>query len=295
MSSFLPRRPDCPLCGSAALAHHADISNSGYSFTLERCAACGFIFMNPRFDDSTIHGMYGSGYYEGSSSFSYIDERKNERFSSYVWNARLKTIRKYAQQGNFLDIGASFGGFMNAAKRWFTPWGIELSSYSGGFAKERFGGKLHIGTLDDCPFPESSFSVITMIELIEHLADPKAALEKCRDLLAPGGVLVIQTADCAAWQAVDAGSTYHYYLPGHLSCFTERSLCEALMRAGFSSYRVFRPVDFGLLPKLRKMRGNFRSLRDYRRWIPTAIYHFKGYFRRKGKPLTSSMVIYAFR
>ena len=295
MSSFLPIRSDCPLCGSAALAHHADITTSGYSFSLDRCGGCGFIFMNPRFDDAAINAMYGGGYYEGTAQFSYIDERTNEEFAFHVWKARLRTIRKFAKGGNLLDVGASFGGFMNAAAKWFTPYGIELSQYSGGYAKRRFGENLHIGTLDDCPFPGSSFSVITMIELIEHLADPISALRKCRELLVPGGVLVIQTADCAAWQAVDAGNSYHYYLPGHLSCFTEESLCAAIMRAGFSSYRVFRPVDFGLLPKLLKMRGSFSSWRDYRRWIPTSIYHFKGYVRRKGKPLTSSMVVYAFR
>jgi SAM-dependent methyltransferase len=251
--------------------------------------------MNPRFNDAAIEAMYGKGYYEGSAGFSYIDERQKERNASYVWRARLRTIRTYVNAGNFLDIGASFGGFMNEAARWFTPYGIELSSYSGGFAKERFGDTLHIGTLSDHPFPSSFFSVITMVELIEHLADPMSALKQCQELLAPGGVLVIQTADCAAWQAVEAGAAYHYYLPGHLSCFTESSLCEAIQRAGFTSYKVFRPVDFGLLPKLRKMRGDFKSCKDYRRWIPTALYHFKGYFRKKGKPLTSSMVVYAFK
>ena len=295
MTSFLPKRSDCPICGSAALSHHADIANSGYSFTLERCAACGFIFMNPRFDDETIGAMYGGGYYEGSAAFTYTDERKTERFASHVWNARLRTIRRYVKGGRFLDVGASFGGFMNAAARWFTPYGIELSSYSGKYAEKRFGKAVHIGSLGDCPFPDGFFSVITMIELVEHLPDPLDALKKCRGLLSPGGLLVIQTADCAAWQAADAGSSYHYYLPGHLSCFTESSLRETLKRAGFSSVKVFRPVDFGLLPKLRKMRGDFRSWRDYKRWLPTSIYHFKGYIRKKGKPLTSSMVIYAFR
>jgi SAM-dependent methyltransferase len=251
--------------------------------------------MNPRFDDMTITEMYGRGYYEGSAAFAYNDERIKEKYADYVWCARLRTIRRFAPRGNLLDIGAAFGGFMHAAQRWFTPYGIELSEYSGKIAKERFGSHLHVGTLDNHPFPKEFFSVITMIECIEHLAEPLSALRECYKLLAPAGVLVIQTADCAAWQAIDAGSSYHYYLPGHLSCFTERSLCEALLHAGFSSYKIFRPVDFGLLPKLRKMRGDFTSLKDYYRWITASLYHFKGFIRKKGKPLTSSMVVYAVK
>ena len=295
MNPFLPARNDCPLCGSSAISPHAAISRQGYDFTLHRCATCGFIFMNPRFNDAAISGMYTRGYYEGSAAFTYIDERKQEHYADYVWNARLRKIRRFAPSGNFLDVGASFGGFMRAASRIYTAYGIELSSYSGAYAKREFGDNLHIGTLDDHPFTPESFSVITMIELIEHLADPKRAVEECFRLLAPGGVLVIQTADCGAWQAIDAGSQYHYFLPGHLSCFTEQSLLMTLERAGFTAHRVFRPVDFGLMPKLRKSLGNFTRISDYLKWLTIATYHFKSYFRRKGIPLTSSMVVYAFK
>lgn len=295
MTSFLPARSDCPLCGASSIAPYAEVSRSGYEFSLCRCSCCGFIFMNPRFDDASIAELYTGGYYEGSAAFTYIDERKNERCANYVWNARLKKIRRFAPSGNFLDVGASFGGFMRAASRYYTSYGIELSSYSGEYARREFGGRLHIGTLDDHPFEKGSFSVITMIELIEHLADPKRAIEECFSLLAPGGVLVIQTADCGAWQALDAGSDYHYFLPGHLSCFTESALSQALEKAGFASHTVFRPVDFGLLPKLRKSRGGFTRIKDYLKWLTITKYHWKSFFRWKGIPLTSSMVVYAFK
>ncbi|HOU86000.1 MAG TPA: class I SAM-dependent methyltransferase, partial [Spirochaetota bacterium] len=50
-----------------------------------------------------------------------------------------------------------------------------------------------------------------------------------------------------------------------------------------------------LYAKLLKSRGNFIKISDYRKWINISLYHLKGYLRRKGKPLTSSMVIYAFK
>lgn len=289
---FDSSRENCPLCGGS-IVHHLSISHPLADFTTDRCEACGFIFMNPPFSDRTIESFYMEDYYSGSSDFSYIDEREKETFARYVWNARLHTIRKFVQNGNFLDIGASFGGFLTCAENYFTPHGIELSSYSGSFAQDRFGDNIHIGTLENAPFPDNYFSAITMIELIEHLKDPLYSLKKCRKLLKKDGILVIQTADLDGWQAITAGKNYHYYLPGHISYFTEKSLTLALRAVGFSRIHIFRPVDFGLLPKLKKSRGDFHSFRDYARWISIASYHLKGKFRKKGHPLTSSMVVYA--
>jgi SAM-dependent methyltransferase len=251
--------------------------------------------MNPAFSDETIHSFYTSGYYSGFSSFSYIDERSIENYSKYTWNARLSTIRRYIRSGNFLDVGCSFGGFLSCASKHYAPYGIELSEYSGTHARERFSENIHIGTLFDAPFENNFFSVITMVELIEHLKDPMKALVKCRELLTESGILLIQTADMNGWQAVDAGEQYHYYLPGHLSYFTADALRDALFRAGFSSVKIFRPVDFGLLPKLLKSRGSFTSVKDYKRWFDIAKYHIKGKFTKKGRPLTSSMTVYAFK
>ena len=295
MPVYMPASKRCPLCGGADISPHLSIAYPGFPFTTSRCASCGFIFMNPRFSDETIKAFYGEEYYCGKSAFSYIDERKSEKFGRHVWNARLRTIGRCVKSGNFLDIGASFGGFMRAAQSRYTAWGIELSPYSGSYAKKEFGGRLHIGTLADHPFAHGSFSVITMIEVIEHLDDPAAAIRECFSLLSPGGLIVIQTADLDAWQARKEGASYHYFLPGHLSYFTEKSLSLALSRAGFGSIITHRPVDFGLLPKLLKSRESFTKISDYLRWKDIALYHLKGHFSYKGHPLTSSMVVYAVK
>ncbi|HEY1406684.1 MAG TPA: class I SAM-dependent methyltransferase [Spirochaetota bacterium] len=250
--------------------------------------------MNPRFDESTIRSFYSDSYYTGKAEYSYIDERESYTYSSFVWDARLKHIRRFVKSGNFLDVGCSFGGFLSRASRYFTPYGIELSEYSSDYARTKFGLNVFTGTLLDSPYQSGMFSVISMIEIIEHLDDPLAALIHCRKLLQDKGLLVIQTADMDGWQAVNAGKSYHYYLPGHLSYFTEKSLRYALAKAGFSRVVVYRPVDFGLIPKLRKSRGGFKTLSDYIKWIAITKYHLKGYFSHKGRPLTSSMVIYAF-
>jgi len=250
--------------------------------------------MNPPFKDEVIEQFYGREYYEGNAEYSYFDERGSEPYSRYVWNARLKTIQKYVPSGKLLDIGCAFGGFLSAASRCFEPHGIELSPYSAEHARKRLQAPVHCGTIHDHPFEPGSFDVITMVEVIEHVKDPLALIQECRNLLRDGGLLLVQTANMDGLQAKRAGKDYAYYIPGHLSYFSKSNLTGVLLDNGFSGVRAFQPVDFGLMPKLKKSRMNFQSNLDYLRWFRTGWYHYRSKIHLGDFALTSSMVLYAF-
>ncbi|MBN1499453.1 MAG: methyltransferase domain-containing protein [Spirochaetes bacterium] len=292
---YRPKISNCPLCGCSEIEFAFTKNNFTHPYDIFNCNRCGFRFMNPMFSDKIISAMYQENYYTGSSEYHYVDERDNFRYSSFVWKARLKKIRKYAKTGNFLDIGCSFGGLLLNAKKYFFVYGIELSAFSGNYIKKLIGDSIHIGSIRDHNFEKNYFNVISAIELIEHTDDPVYFIKECYSLLKPGGLLVLQTADIGALQAENAGENYHYYLPGHLSYFSEKCLTELLKSSGFSKIKVFRPVEFGLIPKLRKSSKDFKKPTDYKKWITIAKYHFSGYLRKKGKPLTSSMVLYAVK
>lgn len=288
-----PKILNCPICKSNNIHYKFKINYSNTPFHIFKCNTCTFQFMNPPFSNKYLNQMYDQNYYLGNSDYSYVDERKIYKYSAYVWDARIKKIRSYVKSGEFLDIGSSFGGFISRASKYFNVYGIELSKYSSDYAINHYGFDIFNGSFMDYPTQENKFDVITMIELIEHLKNPTETIQKCKLLLKENGLLVIQTADMNAHQALNAGSNYHYYLPGHVSYFTEESLKLLLNNCGFKDIKIFRPVDFGLIPKLRKSRGSFKNLRDYFKWFKIISYHFKGYFRKNGKPLTSSMVVYA--
>ena len=294
-SVYDPALAECPLCRRCDIAPLYVIERYSRHFKLDRCNDCGFIFMNPRFTPRTLSDLYGEEYYRGSAEYSYYDERSAERFSRYVWDARMRIIRKYASGGNLLDIGAAFGGLMKASEPYFTAYGIEPSPYAAAHARELFGPRLHEGTLDDNHFPDRYFSCITMIEVLEHIADPVKALRECFRLLKAGGLLVVQTANMDGLQARRLGERYAYLMPGHLSYFTRKNLTDSLLRAGFVHVKAFHPVEFGLRAKLLKSRMDFTSPLDYRRWLRIASYHYLSKIRYKNFAMTSSMVLYAFK
>ncbi len=288
-------REDCPLCGSARINFLYDIEEYQLPFRVDRCSECGFIFQNPRFTDGTINSFYDEEYFKGSADYAYHDERKIKEFARHVWKERIKVLHRHVPSGNFLDIGASFGGLMEEAGKFYYPYGIELSNFAGSEAKKIPGATVHIGTLTNHPFEGRFFSAITMIEVIEHLPEPVAAVEEAFRLLQKGGVLVIQTANMKGQQAKKLGRDYNYFMPGHISYFSQQNLTELLKKTGFSSVKIFRPVEFGLLPKLLKSRGTFSGIRDYRAWLRITGYHLKSKIHWKNYSTTSSMVLYAFK
>ena len=184
---------------------------------------------------------------------------------------------------------------MKKASDYFKPYGVELSEYSGKYARTLFGDNIHIGTLYNHPFTNDSFSVITMIEMIEHSNDPVFVLKESYKLLHKKGLLLIQTANMNGLQAKLLRQNYAMFMPGHLSYFTMRNLSDLLKKIGFQSIKIFYPVEFGLLPKLLKSRYNFNSKIDYLKWLRIAYYHYISKIRFSNFALTSSMVIYAFK
>jgi SAM-dependent methyltransferase len=285
----------CPLCKSGNIKHHYNITKYKPQFKVDKCYECGFIFMNPRFKDRVIKEMYNEGYYSGSAEYSYYDERRALKYSEYVWTKRIKKIRQYVHTGNFLDVGCAFGGFLKCVSEYFIPFGIEFSAYSGSHVKSLFGKNIHIGSLADNSFKSGFFSAITMIELLEHISDPAAAVSECFRLLKNNGLLVVQTANMDGLQAKLLKDKYAYFMPGHLSYFTKSNLVGLLGRAGFKKIKIFYPVEFGLLPKLLKSRYQFKSCIDYLNWFRISYYHLISKIRFRDFAVTSSMVVYAVK
>jgi len=224
--------PDCPFCAVRSEFLYT-IDRFTDPFPIYRCPRCK---LQMRATDASPHRFYTEEYYTGKAEYAYVDERSQRRFFEAVWDARLKTIKKHVPPpADFLDVGCAFGGFaLCAGKHGYRPRGLDISPYA---VKEANQGGLdaRVGELCDLYTSKERYDVVTLIEVIEHIADPIRAFETLSRIVRPGGLLVLQTANFDGLQAKRAGSKYHYYLPGHLYYYSKSNLRTILKRYGFET------------------------------------------------------------
>ncbi len=87
--------------------------------------------------------------------------------------------------------------------------------------------------------PGRTFDVITMWDVIEHVADPVACLKKASSLLNDDGFLFIGTPDTASPVVHILGKHwYHYIPPTHLHFFSRWNIPIFLRNNGFAMKRL---------------------------------------------------------
>jgi SAM-dependent methyltransferase len=86
--------------------------------------------------------------------------------------------------------------------------------------------------------PDAGFDVVLLISVLEHLADPAAALARTRRLLRPGGVLLINVPTWRGkifleFSAFRLGLSPKVEMDDHKMYYDKRDLWPLLVRAGF--------------------------------------------------------------
>lgn len=288
----------CKICGGDKVSFF--IKSYNYGFDVYVCNSCGTLFRYPFPSDDEIKGFYDEGYYLGVKKYSYIDERK-VKGSEFVWKKRLyKLISIYREENGkhpetILDIGCSFGGFLEVSKEFsLKPYGVEVSEYSFRYARSR-GIEVIQGSIEDVELEEEKFDIITMIEVIEHLSDPLKVLKKVFRSNTKGGILLVQTANIEGLQSKFWGGKYHYYLPGHLHYFSNKTLRRLFFEVGYRKVYEFYPVEFGLMPKVVKVFLNTKGIQRWIKILKVILYHLLGKVRIGDFTLMSSMVMIAVK
>jgi SAM-dependent methyltransferase len=118
-----------------------------------------------------------------------------------------------------------------ARARGFAVTGLELSRAAARHARAALGLDVREIPFEDFA-DEAGFQVVVLADVIEHLDDPVAALERCAALLAPGGVLCVVTPDPSSLTARLAGPRWWGYLPAHTNLLPRATLRELLSAGG---------------------------------------------------------------
>lgn len=220
----------CPLCACDARR----LVRREAEGTLVRCAECAFCYVSPRPSEEDLRTLYDDEYFDPGELQSCL------AFRAPVFAQCLARLRAYGGRGRLLDVGCGTGEFVAAARA--AGWdaeGMEASRRAAQFAREQKGLPVRHATLESAGFAPQTFGVVTLLDVLEHLLDPRAELARVHELLRPGGLAVVRVPNLA-FQLARARLSEGLRLRGdagldmrcHLNHFTPRTLRQAMRRAG---------------------------------------------------------------
>jgi len=211
----------CSICGSGNIIRSFNIGES----TLHKCKNCEVEFLHPQPSAKKLKDIYEKKYYNSwglnDKSFSVSREMKYCTGIKHV-----KKIQHIQSSGMLLDIGCAFGFFLEAARdTGFDAYGVELSSFSSAFAKKSIGEKkIYHGILEESPFTNKIFDVITMFDLIEHTPNPKETIIQAAQMLAPKGIIVLSTPNSGSFSRFLMKKKWIHYKEEHLFYFNKKNI-----------------------------------------------------------------------
>lgn len=250
---------NCPVCAAPAPAVRYPISlayaqrRSGIDVDdarpgVGRCKDCGHLFIQPCPLPTFLTAFYTnymstakSGFYQVQAEAEIAPEHR-QRYGR--WLARIKELAPESK--SLLDIGAGMGMFLRLAREHgFEVAGIEPNPEAADKLANEYQAPIHSCLLEDYAGDER-YDVVTMWDLLEHLADPGLALRQAHKLLHRGGLLVLEVPARdsllhwlvrALWHCsagIIRGPLFGVYGIHHLQYFSQASITAFVEQNSFS-------------------------------------------------------------
>jgi 2-polyprenyl-3-methyl-5-hydroxy-6-metoxy-1,4-benzoquinol methylase len=238
----------CPVCQGITFFPGSEIFDDRYGephrYQLARCAACSHVATAPRLSELDLPSLYGTYYPRKNISADDVahEAAKAKRgFAGLVrwWNGTNNQGQYSVRTGQtMLDVGCGSGtSLLEARVLGATAFGIEADQNVKPIAAA-LGLTIHFGSLHDHPFPEQSFDLIVMNQVIEHLPDPDQALISLRERLTPSGRMFLVFPNThSLWRRISGSRWINWHIPYHLHHFNRKSFERMVRHCGLEVVR----------------------------------------------------------
>lgn len=204
------------------------------------CNNCGLIRMDPIPSLDQISNHYAKKFVAGN----YELLRRYEADYETVYRQFLKLTTSYSgnpEGQKLLDIGCFTGRFLDVAKQaGFLTYGVEYQSEAAGIANQKHDRRVHCGQIENySEAPSSSFDVVTLFGVIEHVTAPDNTVRIISELIKRDGIFVVQTPDTASFPARFLGKWWPGYAPvEHIYYFSSQNIRFLLGKYGFKVVKI---------------------------------------------------------
>ena len=176
---------------------------------------------------------YGYNNAEASHAFAYL-------------HTPLLSLLDKNKNACILDVGCGNGHLVNyLLSLGYNAYGTDASEKGIAIARQTNAERFFVQDLSSDELPEQlqglHIDTITAIEVIEHLYNPEAFVNFCKNSLAPGGELIISTPYHGYWKNLMLSLFNKWdthanplWLGGHIKLWSAATLSRLLIDAGFT-------------------------------------------------------------
>jgi len=231
----------CVVCGGNRLDEHLAVAGEqgpdglipttdqfGTALSdIVRCADCGHMQLRAIPTEAELEQAYGE-----AASDDYVEEEAGQRVTARVL---LERLERHVEKGSLVDLGCWVGFLLDEARTrgWDPVTGVEPSTFASGYARDRLGLDVRTDDLMTADLPSGAHQAVVLGDVIEHLPEPGDALDRIRELLAPGGGVMLMLPDAGSRLASVMGARWWSVIPTHVHYFTRASLTRLLADHGF--------------------------------------------------------------
>ncbi len=229
-------RDSCMVCGTSEFK--AVCEKSGFIYV--SCATCEVVRQFPYPEEYEIVEYYTDYKTKKAADSVYLTDAGFEIFKrdKELTFADLGLVGGFVGK-SILDVGCGTGQFVQMmAQEAGSIKGIDISGECISLARDR---NLNCESQDFLALNEVH-DVITMWHIIEHTLKPRQYIEHAYQMLASGGLLLIETPVIGVI-STGFGADWRYFMPvEHINLFTQNALFRVCTDAGF---RIQSWIRFG--------------------------------------------------
>lgn len=269
----------CPVCSGTEHELITDRVRFGNKADVLRCLECSLVYLDQ--ESFTLP----ADFYEGDYHQTYITHVEPSAFDPESYYRKMLTATKpwgdrinelLTGKESVLDFGCSTGHLMTLiGDRAKDICGFEVNKKEIEFCRTTLGLDVSGGSLDEC-FRDRTFDYISMIFVLEHIAQPVQLLNNLKKFLKPGGkfIILVPNVDDPLLNFYDIPEYAEFYFCiEHLYYYSERTINRVFEQAGLKGsietlqeYPVTNHLNWGYRKRPSDVLASRRAIPD----IPVA-------------------------
>ncbi len=252
----------CPLCGLDRLRvvfrESTYYFNTPLTMNIVQCCNCSMVYTNPRLAEENIT-------YEKQDYITPEYVRFHTFIKGKVFRNALARLRFFRPPPAFLiDVGSGIGSFLvQVRKSGYNVLGIEPSRANVKYASEQSNLSIREGHFESLSLEGIRADILTMWDVLEHIAEPRKFIKSAKKVLKPGGIIVLrfpgetfQRIKSIFLRLIKGNNAVIYSPVIHLNFFSHKTIRRLLCEEGFEIIAICTTTSEG-----RENNGFFNIIR----------------------------------